>query len=347
LVELSIQIEADHQFELMKKKRSPLAMKSQLSHRKQFIQNYQTVMQLPIWNLFFPERQVYRQKMKPLILILAFFSLAALFSIAGFFLKPEGLIGFEWQHYWGIGNIQGYYSPWGKWVILQLTWSSLLGITLAGFSLMVYLRSRHVLSAAVSFFSLPLLWILFLGQIDGLVTAALLGLPYTIPIILLKPQIGLFAILSRRYYVLFLVVFLLFSFLIYGFWPLSYATALQSTSIPTANQNIPLGIGWIPVALIGLWFSRGDMDMMMLSGSVALPYIIPYHFLPLTPSIARLRPWAAITAVALSWLPLSANWVGPSGWRLGWVFIFFTWINLAVQRYPDFVLFRKYSKWFL
>jgi len=305
-------------------------------------------MKLPIWDLFFPERPVYRQKMKPLILILAFFSLTALFSIAGFFLKPEGFVGFEWRSFWGVGNVPGFYPPWGKWLILQLTWNSLLGITLAGFSLMVYLRSRHLFSAAVSCFSLPLLWILFLGQLDGIVTAALLGLPYTIPIVLLKPHLGLFAILSRRNYAFFLAAFLLISFLIYGFWPGStYATALQTSGLPSANQNIPLGIGWIPIALIGLWFSRGDMDMMMLSGSVALPYVIPYHFLPLTPSIARLRPWAAITAVALSWLPLSANWVGPWGWRLGWIFIFFTWFNLAIQRYPNFIVFRKFSKWFL
>jgi hypothetical protein len=325
----------------------PMALKLKGSFLNQSRQYFQIFMQLPVWNLFFPEIQVYRQKLRPSILIPVFLCMTVLFSMAGFFLKPEGLIGFEWQHYWGIGIIPGFYPPWGKWLIQLLTWNSLVGTTLAGFSLMVYLRSRHLLSAAISFFSLPLLWILFLGQVDGIVTAALLGLPYTIPLVLLKPNVGFFALLSRLSYVLFLVVFLLISFLIFGFWPVSYLTALQSPGLPGADQNIPLGIWWIPIALIGLWFSRGDMDMMMLSGLVALPYVIPYHFLPAVPSIARLKPAAAVAAVIFSWLPLSSNWIGPSGWRLGWIFIFFVWLNLAIQRYPRFILFHKYSKWFL
>jgi hypothetical protein len=228
----------------------------------------------------------------------------------------------------------------------MLTWNKVVGITLAGFILMVYLRGRSLLSTVLSLFNLPLVWILFLGQLDGVITAGLLALPYSLPIVLLKPQVTIFAIFSRRIYAVYFVLFMLASFVTYGLWPISFFRLSESPNLAGADQNISLGLWALPIVLIGLWFSRGDMDMMMLVGLAALPYVIPYHFLPATPSIARLRPWAAVTAVTVSWFPLSANWIGPVGWKLGWVFIVWLWLNLAIQRYPNFVLFRKVSKWF-
>jgi hypothetical protein len=65
--------------------------------------------------------------------------------------------------------------------------------------------------------------------------------------------------------------------------------------------------------LLTIWFSRGDMDMLMASGSFILPHLIPYNLLPLTPAIARMKPWQAGIAMVLSWLPFSANWIGPVG----------------------------------
>jgi hypothetical protein len=69
--------------------------------------------------------------------------------------------------------------------------------------------------------------------------------------------------------------------------------------------------------------------------------LIPYNLLPVIPSIARLKPLPAALAMLLSWLPLSANWLGPKGWWLGWFFVVWLWAMLAVERYPqimDFVV---------
>ena len=63
-------------------------------------------------------------------------------------------------------------------------------------------------------------------------------------------------------------------------------------------------------ALPMLWFSRGDVDMLMISGAVMTPHLIPYNMLPFTPAIARLKPLPALAAAVLSWLPFSANWLG-------------------------------------
>lgn len=226
------------------------------------------------------------------------------------------------------------------------SWNALLGVTLAGFALMVYLRSRSLIQLVISFFNLPLWWVLFIGQIDGFVTAGLLGLPWTIPILLIKPHLTLFAIFSRRQYVLVLFILVLFSFAIYGFWPSNYFSLLGLPNVNHEPQNIPFGVWGIPLALVGLWFSRGDPDMMMLAGLPALPYVIPYHFLPVTPAIARLKPWSAILAVTFSWMTLLSNWFGPWAWKLAWVMIAWLWLNLAIQRYPYFVLFRNIAPWF-
>jgi hypothetical protein len=79
------------------------------------------------------------------------------------------------------------------------------------------------------------------------------------------------------------------------------------------------------------------MDMLMASGAFILPHLIPYNLLPLTPALARVKPWQAGIAMVLSWLPFSANWIGPSGWMLGWFYVIWLWLCLAAQRYPEVV----------
>ena len=64
------------------------------------------------------------------------------------------------------------------------------------------------------------------------------------------------------------------------------------------------------------------------------------------------QPLAALVAALTSWLPLSANWIGPAGWWLGWIYVAWVWGNLAVERYADapviqhvHQLFSKQIKW--
>jgi hypothetical protein len=93
--------------------------------------------------------------------------------------------------------------------------------------------------------------------------------------------------------------------------------------------DISLHYFGVPLALLMFWVSRGDMDMLMLSGTFATLYLLPYNLLPVVPAIARLRPRSALVAALLSWLPVSANWLGAGGWWLGWLFIGFLWICLV------------------
>ena len=158
---------------------------------------------------------------------------------------------------------------------------------------MVLSRNRYPASAVLSFFCLPFFWILLLGQIDGVAAAGLIALPWSIPLALIKPQITLFAMFSKRSIFICTVVFILISFMIFGFWPSAMINVESYQAYNRAEQNIGLGGWWTILALIGLWFSRGDMDMMMLAGVVAVPYLIPYHLFPTVPAVSRLKPWAA------------------------------------------------------
>jgi hypothetical protein len=158
---------------------------------------------------------------------------------------------------------------------------------------------------------------------------------------LIKPQVAIFALGARRSYILaFLLVFGI-SLLIWPNWLAVMLNVYSFFGEERFVQNIGLGWWGLPLFLVTVWFSRGDMDMLMASGAFISPYLILYNLLPLTPAVARLQPRAAILALVLSYLTLSANWLGPKGWWLGWFFVAWLWINLAARRYPVW----RISRW--
>ena len=169
--------------------------------------------------------------------------------------------------------------------------------------------------AFLALLTLPLFWTLFLGQIDGLVLLGVSGLPWLVPLALLKPQLAIFASLARKSYLAASLGFLGLSFLIWGFWPLRLFTTMgYYQEFP---QDIALKWWGIPLALVLLWFSRGDVDMLVAAGAFGTLHLVPYNLLLITPAISRLKPWSAAIACLLTWLPLSANWLGPRGLVVG------------------------------
>jgi len=195
------------------------------------------------------------------------------------------------------------------------------------------LRARSIISLACVFLCLPVLWTIFLGQLEGLVVLGLLGLPWLAPLALLKPQISIFAFLAKRSSLIGLMIVLGGSFLIWGFWPAKMLMVNQYYAEGHYQQDISLGWYGLLLALPMLWFSRGDLDMLMLAGSVMTLHLIPYNLMPVVPAVARLSKRSAVIAVLLSWTTLSSNWLGPRGWWLGWTFVLFVWFCLASNRY--------------
>jgi hypothetical protein len=251
------------------------------------------------------------------------------------FIPPDGFVGFDWTHFFSQVRIPDFYPPWTSAVVSLLNWPSLIAITLTSVLLASYLRATHKLSLIACLTTLPFFWTLFLGQIDGLVVLGLLGLPILSPLALLKPQIAIFGFGARRSYLIGLVITLLLSFALWGFWPAEMFSVWTIHEEGRYVNDIAIGLIGIPISLILMWFSRGDVDMLMLAGAFMTPYLLPYNLIAVVPALARLTPKRAAVGSLLSWLPFSANFLGPMGWGLGWLFVLWVWVTLAIQRYPN------------
>jgi hypothetical protein len=270
---------------------------------------------------------------KQYLLIVAFS--AVLFSTIGFIVRPDGFIGYDWYYRISQGVRDPYHPPWRDYA-QYLTWPGLIGLTCAGLVVGLYQRYASPLIMAASFLSLPLLWMLFLGNLDGIVLLGLTGLPWLTPLATLKPQVSAFAFLSNKRWLAIFMFWIALTILIWGLWPLAMLNhdAHWQSLYPEAEQpqNIELFPWSIPIVLILLWYSRGDMDMLMLAGTFVTPHIIPYSYIVVLPAIARINQWLALCLVVISWLPFSANWVGDWGWYLGHLFPAILWATLYLKR---------------
>lgn len=284
--------------------------------------------------ILFPEQKIYQQRFSSWKLFLLFIVLTVVFTIIGSMIPVGGMIGFDWSHFYGIDRVPPFYPPWTIYIVKLLTWPLLIGLTIASFAIASIKRSVHLISLIVSFFCLPLMWTLFLGQLEGITLFGLLWMPWLVPMALIKPQLAFFAFGAKKQYLIVAVIFLVLSLIIFGLWPIKTLSVESFYGEGRYQQNIGIGLWGLPLALIAFWVSRGDLDMLMLSGCLMLPHLIPYNLLPASPAIARLKPVPAILATLFSWLPLISNKIGPIGWWFGWIFILWLWGNLAIQRYP-------------
>lgn len=283
----------------------------------------------------FPSLPDDKRKLTPVQFLLALAALTALFSVIGLFIRPDGFIGFDWYHYYSQGVREPFYPPWMPYVRL-LTWPGLVGVSYAALALALYQQRASPLVMGAAFLSLPSLWVLFLGQLDGIVLLGLLGLPWLVPLATLKPQLSVFAFLARKEWTIALILWILLSMLIWGLWPLDMLQYDQHWKaiyqVEDQPQNITLWPWALPISLVLLWLSRGDMDMLMLAGSFAVPHLIPYNYFVVLPALARVNQFLALALVGISFMPLLANWVGPWGWYLGHLFAAFLWMALYRQR---------------
>jgi hypothetical protein len=283
----------------------------------------------------FPSLPDNRRKLTPVQFLLAATALMILFSVIGLFVRPDGFIGFDWSHYFSKGIRDPFYPPWLSYVRL-MPWPILIGITYAALSLALYQRRASSLVMGATFLSLPSLWVLFLGQLDGVVLLGLTALPWLTPLATLKPQLSLFAFFARRQWGVALVLWISLTMVIWGLWPLDmfqFKEYMETIyQVKYQPQNISLWPWSLPMGLVLLWLSRGDMDMLMLAGSFVAPHVIPYNYFVILPALARINQFLALGLVVISYMPLLANWVGPGGWYLGHLFTALLWIALYRQR---------------
>jgi hypothetical protein len=257
----------------------------------------------------------------------------AVFSFVGSFLPPTGLIGYDWLNFFSVNERSygsSYYPPWVNYVS-YLTWPGLIGLTFTGLALSLYQRRASLLVIVIAFLTLPTMWIIFLGQIEGLIVFGLTGLPWLTPFVTIKPQVGYLAFLASKRNLIGLFIWLIISMAIWGLWPLDMLT-INNFTILQEPHDISLWPWSLPLVAILLWLSRGDEDMLMLAGTFALPYLHSYHYFVVLPALARVGRWVAVLAVVISWLPLLANWFGPWAWQLGHLFPIILWFGLYFKR---------------
>ena len=283
--------------------------------------------------VLFPEQEVYVHKWSLLQQATLFLGLSIVFLGMGYLIPANGFVAFDWVRIFSHGYFPPFYPPWGELTTRWLTWPLLFSVSMASIVLSIVKRSKHVVSSLAAFLALPAFWTIFLGQLEGLVALGLLGLPWLVPLALLKPQVSVFALGAKRSYLVAGVLWLAISLAIWGFWPARMFAVNSYFAEGRYVQDIAIGAAGLFVALPMFWFSRGDMDMLMLSGAFVTLHLIPYNMLPFTFAIARLKPRPAVIACLLSWLPFSANWLGRWGWWLGWLFVIWLWACLAASRY--------------
>jgi hypothetical protein len=258
----------------------------------------------------------------------------ALCAVVGMWLSPEGLMGYDWRHYFSMGQrIYGtaYYPPWIV-LVAYLGWPPLIGLTLASLALALYQRRSTPIAAMSACLTLPVFWVLFLGQVDGVALFGLTGLPWLIPLATIKPQVSYLACLANKRYLFALIVWLGISMAVWGLWPLDIL-GIAEFSAWQQPHDIHLWPWSLPVVLVMLWLSRGDADMLMLAGTFAMPYLHSYHYFLVVPALARIGHKTAILALLVSWLPLLANWYGSWCWYLGHLFPLLLWGSLFVRRW--------------
>jgi hypothetical protein len=241
-------------------------------------------------------------------------------------------VGFDWNAYFGAKFLPPFWMPWTMPVLSFVSPQTLSSAAILGTALRIYQLRGSMWRFPLALLSLPMLWLLFKSDVDGLALIGLVTLPYGVPLLLLKPQLGAFALLANRRYFAAGVIWGGITVLIWGLW----FTRLNLVGGPQWKIDWPQDISLFPwgllLALPLLWLGRGDADMLMAAGSFATPHLFPYHFVLVMPAISRMSwPWA-ILCWAVSFLPLLANWWGPWAWHLGNLLGLCLWLGLYVTK---------------
>lgn len=276
-------------------------------------------------------------KIRPTIVnIFVWVILFAFLYLIGNFL-PEG---FDWIHFFSKGRNCSICTPWMGYIFQFVNWPFVAAMTLFSIVFRTYSYNKSPIPMALAIISLPTLWVLFMGNVDGFVLLGLVLLPWGSPLVLMKPQLASFALLARKSSFISGVVWFLISLIIWGFWPIRFFQVLTTEYKTEWIQDISLFPWGLLIALPLFWFSRGDEDLLMAAGSFATPHLFPYHFIVLVPSLAKMTwPWMIFTWL-LTWTPLISNWVGNIGWHMGNLLGLSFWLGIYLSKKSK----RKYHQ---
>jgi len=277
---------------------------------------------------------------------------AGLVVLGGVFLalilEKKPLLGWDWYWvFWKNRDTLSWYPPWTALLlspIAFLPWrwgfSLVNGLTLAALGMVTY-RERPgrwaFLAVAMVTLSVPVVVLLWDGQIDGLALLGYLLLPWGLPLFLIKPTLGLWALLARKDWMIAGIIFAALSFLFWGWWPdQAFRIHVISDYTHPLFGPHPASMGWFklgwPIALAGiglmLFTNRKDPFHLMAAGSFLMPYVFPYHFILLLPVLGRFRHVKQLTLWLSSWILILPFALGSKAAWLGYAFPLMVWYFL-------------------
>ncbi|GEM_PF-1156999 len=242
-------------------------------------------------------------------------------------------VGFDWKCCFSTGNLGTFFVPWMNPIVRLFNPQSIFAVTILALVLRMWRYHARAWRIALALISLPTLWLLFLGNVDGLVMVGLLLLPVLgVPLVLVKPQVASFSLLANRRSIAATLVWIVISIVLWGPWPLNFLGVGDAAWREAWPQDITLYPWGALLALPLLWWSRGDEDMLMAAGSLLTPHLFPYHFYVLMPALGRMNVFWALLSWAVSFTPLLANYWGPGAWHFGNLLSLTLWLGLYSRR---------------
>lgn len=224
------------------------------------------------------------------------------------------MIGWDWYYFfnrydpvYNLTAAASAYPPYTVYFIEALTWmdwrrslSYLNALTLVTIAIATWLNGGRYGSIVMALLSPPVWFLMWIGHPDGL---ALLGLVINfIPLALIKPQLTIFSLFSRKRRLVWTLVFLCLTLLVWPAWPLR---------LGSATLTHEAAFGWIvsgwPVLVLGVILLLGAGThpyRLMAAGLLVSPYLMPYNLAVLLPAIGQVRGYRQVLIWASAWLVL-------------------------------------------
>jgi hypothetical protein len=247
----------------------------------------------------------------------AFYALmAGLSGILAAFLPA----GFDYVHVFAPHLIPIFYVPWIDGVMYWLSWPVLVSVTILALMIAVDRHNHSSWTILLVIFSLPTIWVLLLGQLEGVALLGLLLMPWSIPVWLLDR----WRRFARKEWI---VLILLAVTTAGGVIILSHSQgSWYYEPNPTLGQQplvaVALGLllpWWVPVALLKPQLAAFAMlahkNWFIVAAAWLMLSIVIWGFWPLNlltriapeikavqPQDVSLFPWSLIVALPLLWL---------------------------------------------
>lgn len=270
-----------------------------------------------------------------------FFRLWGMILFGGILLSPLTYrlpaLGWDWYLFftahhptYNLYSAESAYPPWTKYFVAGLDWipdwrqslAVLLGISLMSIALATWRNNGRWVAIMLALLNPPVFYLLYLGHLEGLVLAGLLtGL---VPLALVKPQLTVWSLLADRRSLLWMVIVLCLSLVI---WPAWTFYIREATDYHLGYWQEGNAFGWLmsgwPILLIGILMLLGagkDSYRLMAAGMLVSPYLMPYNLAVLVPVFGKLRGWRLGLVYLASWLAFFSVGLGGSGKLLALLF---------------------------